>query len=302
MDHRNVRNFAAPDETAEAEKLRSEIINLGGVTVSRDVHAPGWRWSSHVKPLVGTEWCQMRHVGYVLAGRLHVLLSDSREFEVGPGDLAVMPPGHDAWVVGDEPFEFIGWSGVRGWLGALEVGLERIVTTLVMTDIVGSTSLAERVGDRRWGELLAQFADGARDTVAHYRGHLVELTGDGILARFDGALRAVHCAVGLRAAAAELDIPIRAAVHTGEVEMADERLRGLALHEAARMLAFAGAGEIIVSATTRALVSSPGLTLTDQGEHDLRGLEGKHRLFRVELGPVPEGSSAVPPSADASAD
>ncbi len=284
----HVRSFASPDEMAEAEKLRSEIIHLGGMTVSRDVHSPGWRWSSHVKPLVGTEWCQQRHVGYVLAGRLHVLLSDNREFEAGQGDLMVVPSGHDAWVVGDEAFETIGWSGVRGWLGSLEAGLERVVTNLVMTDIVGSTSLAERIGDRSWGELLAQFGDGARDTVAHYRGQLVELTGDGVLARFDGALRAVHCAVALRSAAAELEIPIRAIVHTGEVEVADERLRGLALHEAARMLAVAGAGEIIVSGTTRALLSSPGLNFTDQGEHELRGLQEKYRLYRLEVGSTRE--------------
>ena len=287
MDDSNVRNFSAPDEVAEAEKLRSEIIHLGGTTVSHDVSAPGWRWSSHVKPLVATEWCQRRHLGYVLAGRLHVLLADQREFEIGPGDLMVIPAGHDAWVVGDESFETIAWSGVRGWLGSLEAGLERVVTNLVMTDIVGSTTLAERVGDRSWGELLTQFADGARDTIAHYRGQLVELTGDGVLARFDGALRAVHCAISLRTAAAELDIPIRAVVHSGEVEIADDRLRGVALHEAARMLAVAGAGEIFVSSTTRALVSSPGLVFTDTGEHELRGLQEKYRLYRLDVGSQP---------------
>lgn len=254
------------------------------MTVSHDVHSPGWRWSVHVQPIVGTEWCQLRHVGFVLGGRLHVVLADGREFEAAAGDLMVVPAGHDAWVVGDEPFETIGWSGVRGWLGSLEAGLERVVTNLVMTDIVGSTALAKRLGDRSWGELLAQFTEGARETIAHYRGQLVELTGDGVLARFDGALRAVHCAVALRAAAAHLEIPIRAVVHTGEVEVADGNLRGVALHEAARMLGLAGGGEIVVSATARALASSPGLTFTDLGEHELRGLEGSYRLYRLDLG------------------
>ena len=285
---RDVRNFASPDELAEAEKLRSYIIHVGGMTVSRDVHAPGWRWSSHIKPLVATEWCQQRHVGFVVAGLLHVLMADHSEFELGEGDLMVIPAGHDAWVVGDEEFEVISWAGVRGWLGSLEAGLERVVTTLVMTDIVGSTSLAERVGDRSWGELLAQYGDGARETIAHYRGQLVELTGDGVLARFDGALRAVHCAIALRAAAAQLDVPIRAVVHTGEVEVAEGNLRGLALHEAARMLAIAGAGEIVVSGTTRALVSAPGLVFTDRGEHELRGLQEKYRLYRLDDGSTRE--------------
>ena len=283
-----VRNFGTPDEVAEAELLRSEIIHLGGMTVSHDIHQPGWRWSRHVKPLVGTQWCQLRHAGFVLAGRMHAVLTDGREFEFGPGDLLVIPAGHDAWVVGTKVFESISWSGVRGWLGSLEAGLERVVTNLVMTDIVGSTSLAERIGDRAWGELLAQFGDGARDAIAYYRGQLVELTGDGVLARFDGALRAVHCAVALRASAAALEIPIRAVVHSGEVEIADDRLRGLALHEAARMLALGGAGEVIVSATTRALVSSPDLAFTDWGEHELRGLEGTYRVYRLELGSTPE--------------
>jgi class 3 adenylate cyclase len=254
------------------------------MTVSRDVHQPGWRWSQHVRHLVGTEWCQMRHLGYGLGGRLHVQLADGTEFELGKGDVMVIPGGHDAWVVGDEPFEGIFWSGVRGWLGSLEAGLERVVTTLVMTDIVGSTPLATRLGDRAWGELLEQLTAGARDAVAHYRGTLVELTGDGVLARFDGALRAVHCAIALRGAAAELDVPIRTAVHTGEVEVGDGGLRGVALHEIARMLGLAGAGEIVVSTTTTALTSAPGLEFRDRGEHELRGLPGRYRLYDLVVG------------------
>jgi class 3 adenylate cyclase len=283
MERHYVRSFATPDELAEAEKLRSEVVHLAGTSVSHDVHSPGWRWSSHVKPLVGTDWCQLRHVGVCLGGRLHILLDDGYEFEVAKGDVMIMPASHDAWVVGDEPFEFIGWSGVRGWLGALEAGLERILTTLVMTDIVGSTSIARRLGDRTWGELLGQFTGSARDTVTRYRGQLVELTGDGVLARFDGAVRAVRCAAALRSEAAELDLPIRATVHTGEVEVAEGNLRGVALHESARILALAGEGEIIVSATTRALISDPGIAFQDWGQHELRGLEGTYQLYRLDV-------------------
>ena len=284
MDKRFARSFDTPDEIAQAEQLRSEIIHLAGMSVSRDIHQPGWRWSQHVRHLAGTDWCQMRHVGYVVSGRLHIQLADGTEFEVGPADVMVIPAGHDAWVVGDEPFETIGWSGVRGWLGSLEAGLERVVTTLVMTDMVGSTALAKRLGDRAWGELLEQFTSGARDAIAHYHGTLVEITGDGVLARFDGALRAVHCAIALRAAAAELDVPIRTAVHTGEVEVADGGLRGVALHEIARMLGLAGAGEIVASTTTTALVSASGLQFRDRGEHELRGLPGRYRLYDLDLG------------------
>jgi len=253
------------------------------MTVSHDVQAPGWRWSLHVKPLVGTDRCQLRHIEYALSGRLHVVLDDGYEFEVAQGDVAVIPAGHDAWVVGDQPFESIAWSGVRGWLGGLEAGLERVLVTLVMTDIVASTPLAKRLGDRAWGELLERFNESARDTVVHYRGHVVALTGDGILARFDGTVRALRCAIALRQAAADIELPIRAAVHSGEVELAEGDLRGVAIHEAARILALAGAGEILVSGTTRALASEPGFAFAERGEHELRGLTGAYRLYSLDV-------------------
>ncbi len=253
------------------------------MSVHRDVYQPGWRWSTDVKPIVGTSSCQFRHVGVALRGRCHVVLDDAYEFDVQAGDLVAIPPGHDAWVVGEEPYETIAWAGVRGWLAPLEAGLERVVVNLIMTDIVDSTGLARRLGDQAWGELLGQYVASARDVIAQYRGALVELTGDGVLARFDGALRAVHCAVALRAAAGDLQLPTRTVVRTGEVEVAEDKLRGVALHEAARMLALTGEGEILVSATTRALASEPGLRFDDHGEHRLRGLEGTYRLYRLVL-------------------
>lgn len=282
MDRRYARNFGDPDELAELEKLRSEVIHLAGVTISHDVHEPGWRWSTHVKPIVGADWCQFRHLGYVLKGRMHVLLDDGHEYEVAQGDVMMIPAGHDAWIVGDHPFELLSWAGGRGWLGPLDAGLERVLTTLVMTDIVGSTSLATRLGDRAWGEVLASFTESARDTIARFRGTLVELTGDGVLVRFDGAVRAVKCAAALRSAAAELDLQIRAVVHTGEVEIAEGGLRGVALHESARMLSLAGPGEILVSGTTRALASDPAIAFGDRGSHELRGLEGTYELYALE--------------------
>ena len=93
---RYVRSFSSPDEVIEIEKVRSEIITKGGMTASHDVQQPGWRWSTHVRPLVGTEWCQVRHIGVVLRGRIHYLLEDGSEFDAGPLDLMDIPPGHDA--------------------------------------------------------------------------------------------------------------------------------------------------------------------------------------------------------------
>ncbi len=284
MDRQYTRSFANPDELAEATNVRSEVVYVGGMTISRDVQQPGWRWSVHVRPLVGTEWCQLRHVEYAVRGRLHVLLQDGYEFEVVQGDVAVIPAGHDAWVVGDEPFESIAWSGVRGWMGSLGAGLERVLVTLVMTDIVGSTPLAKRLGDRAWGELIGQYLDAASNTIRRYRGQLVALTGDGVQARFDGAMRAIHCAIALRAEAVDVDIPTRTVVHTGEVEVAEGSLRGVALHEATRMLALAAQNEIVISATTRSLADEPGLGFVDLGEQELRGLPGSYRIYRLQQG------------------
>ena len=115
MDRQLTRSFEHADETAQAPLVRSEIVHLAGITVSRDVQEPGWRWSSHVKPIVQTEWCRFRHLEYAVRGRLHVQLEDGYEYEIVGGQVAVIPPGHDAWVVGDEPFESIAWSGVRGF-------------------------------------------------------------------------------------------------------------------------------------------------------------------------------------------
>lgn len=276
---RYVRNFEEADEVVELETVRSEQLVIGGLTVSRDTQQPGWRWSTHVRPLVGTEWCEVRHVGVMLSGYQAVLLRDGTEFVLGPGDVMDLPAGHDAWVVGDEPVITIGWTGVRTWLAPLESLADRIVATLVFTDIVDSTGIALRLGDRVWGDRLAALESRTSDVLSRYRGRLVKFTGDGTLAMFDGAARAVRCAAALRDAAADLDLPVRAAVHTGEVELADQDIRGLAIHEASRMLEHAGAGEIVVSAMTAGLARDGGIGFEDRGEVELRGLSGPRHLF-----------------------
>ena len=93
-----------PDETREFDKGHIELVNLDGVTIAKVTFEPGWRWSECVKPLVGTNSCQATHIGYGLSGRLHIVMDDVREYESGPGEASVVPPGHDAWVVGDESY------------------------------------------------------------------------------------------------------------------------------------------------------------------------------------------------------
>lgn len=105
------KSLDAPDETRPFEKGRAELVTLGGVTVGRAVLEPGWRWSEHVKPIAGTSSCEVAHAGYVVTGRLRVVMDDGSEGEVGPGDAFVIPPGHDAWTVGDETFISVDFSG-----------------------------------------------------------------------------------------------------------------------------------------------------------------------------------------------
>lgn len=278
---RYVRSFSAPDEVIDLGLVRSQVITFGGLGLSLDVHHPGWRWSTHVKPLVKSDSCQVRHVGFLLRGRMHVLLEDGIEFEAGPMDLVDIPPGHDAWVVGDEPLEILGWTGAKTWLATAARLGERVLATLLFADIVDSTGTAQRMGDVAFGDVLAQFQFRTREVVGDYRGRVVDFAGDGVLATFDGAARAIRCASALHAIAADLNLAMRAAVHAGEVELAEDSIRGIAIHEASRILAVAHSGETLVSETIATLARDAGAEFEDRGEHELRGLPGARRLFAV---------------------
>ncbi|MDH4141682.1 MAG: adenylate/guanylate cyclase domain-containing protein, partial [Chloroflexota bacterium] len=192
-----------------------------------------------------------------------------------------IPPGHDAWVIGEEPLETIAWTGARGWLAPLESLSERILATVLFTDIVDSTGTALRLGDRAWADSMATYESRTREVLERFRGREVKMTGDGVLATFDGAARAVHCAVALRSGAADLGLAIRASLHTGEIERAGSDIRGVAIHEASRTLGLAGAGEILISAVTAGLAADAGITFEDRGEHELRGLSGLRRIYAV---------------------
>jgi mannose-6-phosphate isomerase-like protein (cupin superfamily) len=106
------RSLDTPDETRKFENGHTNIVNLGGgVVVGRATFEPGWRWSNDVKPIAGTDSCQVHHVGYIISGRMHVVMDDGTEGEAGPGDAVVIAPGHDAWIVGDEPCVIVDWAG-----------------------------------------------------------------------------------------------------------------------------------------------------------------------------------------------
>ena len=105
------KTFGTPDETRSFTNGRVDLLQIGGGVVGRLTLEPGWRWSEHVKPLAGTEWCEAPHFQYHVAGQLHVVMADGREFDAGPGDVTALPSGHDAWVVGDEPVVVVDFFG-----------------------------------------------------------------------------------------------------------------------------------------------------------------------------------------------
>jgi class 3 adenylate cyclase/pimeloyl-ACP methyl ester carboxylesterase len=162
---------------------------------------------------------------------------------------------------------------------------ERVLATIMFTDIVGSTDLAAAIGDARWRDLLAEHNRIVRDQLERFRGQEVKTTGDGFLAMFDGPARAIRCGVAISAAVRSLDISVRAGIHTGEIEVADEDLGGIAVHIGARVSAQAGPDEVLVSSTVKDLVVGSGITFVDRGVHALKGVPGEWRLFAVASGP-----------------
>jgi class 3 adenylate cyclase len=163
----------------------------------------------------------------------------------------------------------------------------RVLATVLFTDIVGSTQQARRLGDRRWRELLNVHDELARRLVEQAGGRLVKTTGDGILATFDGPGRGIHCAIALRDQLRGIEVQIRAGLHVGEVELRDGDVGGMAVHIAARVMAAAQPGEILVSRTVRDLVVGSDLVLDDRGTRPLKGVGGDWQLFAVHRGGDP---------------
>jgi class 3 adenylate cyclase len=275
------RSFGRPDEVRTFDHGRIELVNLGEESVGRQVLDPGWRWSTHVQPIVGTAYCEFHHLGIVFSGRLHVEMADGTVMEVGPESAYEIPPGHDAWVVGDVPYVTVHWSGIRSFGAPLLATGDRVLTTVLFTDIVGSTEVAARIGDARWDTLLATHNERVRRVIERFQGVDVKATGDGFLARFDAPARALASAQAMRGTAASLDLQIRAAVHTGEVELVGDDIHGLTVHVASRLLALAEPGEILASATTRGLVDGSGFGFEDRGRHELKGIDGAREVFAL---------------------
>ena len=255
-------------------------VALGESEIGRWEFQPGWHWANDVKPIVGTDSCQNRHVGVCVTGILHVRLDDGTELEIGPDDAYEIPPGHDGWVVGDQPFVTYEWTSSRVFARSPDED-DAIVVTMLFTDIVGSTATLERIGDKAWHDLLVEHNAAMREQIAHHRGREFDTSGDGFLVMFEGAARAVRCGRGMIKAANALGLHLRAGCHTGEVIFVAGYAHGVAVHTTARVVALAGVDEIIVSATTRDLLNPNDFALEPAGSFELKGLTGAREVFRV---------------------
>ena len=172
---------------------------------------------------------------------------------------------------------------VTGHRDSASPDLERVLATVLFTDIVDSTQRAAQMGDEKWRKLLDQHDRVAGQTVENHRGKLVKSTGDGILATFDGPGRAVRCALSFGAAARQLGLPLRAGLHTGEIEVRGRDIGGITVHAAARVMAQSGSNEVLVSRVVTDLVAGAGLKFSERGSFELKGLPGRWDLFAASM-------------------
>ena len=185
-----------------------------------------------------------------------------------------LPFGEDADRIIDEIEEFL--TGSRH-----EPELDRVLATVLFTDIVGSTERATQLGDQRWRDLLQSHHGAVRRELTRFRGREIDTAGDGFFATFDGPARGVRCAQAIGSALQPLGVQVRAGLHTGECEIMGDKVAGIAVNIGARVAALASANEVLVSSTVKDLVSGSGLHFNDRGSHRLKGIEGDWRLYSV---------------------
>ena len=210
--------------------------------------------------------------GRALAG----LIPGARYIEYPEGDHGFWTGDTEALLGDIEEF-------VTGQRDGAAIDLDRILATILFTDIAGSTKIAVELGDQRWRRLLDEHDRLSRQIVERHRGTLVKTTGDGILATFDGPGRAVRCALALKTAAGDIGAPLRAGLHTGEIETRGRDVGGFAVHAAARVMGQSQPGEVLVSRVVTDLVAGTGLCFSERGSHELKGLPGRWDLFAASL-------------------
>ena len=275
------RIFGEPDDIREVPFGRLETYDMGDMRVGRSILEPGWRWSESIKPIARTELCEFHHLGLCLSGSSRIRMREGAELVIEEGQFYEIPPGHDAWVTGDVPWVTVDWYPSTAFARPEGGAFDRIVATLLITDIVDSTGRALSIGDAPWRDLLARHAQIVRGHLDRFRGREVTTTGDGFVAVFDGAERAIRAAQEIGRALDVIGLEVRAGVHTGEIELDGDNVRGVAVHIAARVAALADPGEVYASWATRELLAGSPIGFVDRGLHDLKGLAEQRRLYVV---------------------
>jgi DNA-binding NarL/FixJ family response regulator len=257
------------DTAASAPVRVSAAISVGAAEVgsTRVTEAAGPRW---VYGVTGQPVERASALARSAAGAAVLVTGDAA---------AVVSDRFRLEPAGDAAYRVLGLTAGDGKIDAARSPLDRRVRTVLVTDIVGSTITAERIGDRAWGELVTAHERATRDELVLFGGDEIDTTGDGFVASFDSPAAAIHCALAVVDRVAALGLAIRAGIHTGEIEYVEGTPRGIALHVASRIAAKADGGEILVSSTTRELAAGARLAFADRGEHVLRGMSESRRLY-----------------------
>jgi class 3 adenylate cyclase len=273
-------NLADPAHQRKIGRGVGTMNPIGPLIVGRAQLEPGWRWSIDLAPIVGTPSCQAHHLQVLLAGRLGVRLDDGEEAEFGPLDTFEIPPGHDTWVIGDDPVDLLDISGNVEDFG-LPATTSRAVATLLMSDIVDSTAHLASVGDLAWRQTLANHDRVVRAELRRAQAREITTTGDGFLAEYASAAAALESALRICRSVEAIGVQARLGVHTGEIERVGDDVRGLAVHTTARVMSMAGPSEVLTTITSRLLAGSGSFTFESRGEQQLKGLPGPIELFHV---------------------
>ena len=233
----------------------------------------------HLRSRLPTLWSKsylVTSVGHVSAATIGRYIAEHIE-----GARFVEFPGADHLICTEDPEAVV--DEIEEFLTGAKPARppERMLATVLFTDIVDSTATAAKLGDRSWGELLDRHDALVRARVENHQGRVVNWTGDGVLAMFDGPTRAIESARAIVAAAPSLGIEVRAGLHSGECELRGDHLGGMAVHIGARVSARAGAGEVLVSSTLKDLVVGSGIEFDDRGTAELKGVPGEWRLYAL---------------------
>jgi class 3 adenylate cyclase/pimeloyl-ACP methyl ester carboxylesterase len=204
----------------------------------------------------------------------------ARHLELPGADHAIFAGGWESYAQALEKFLQEAWSDEA----IAEPETDRVLATILFTDIVGSTAKAVELGDARWRELLESHHAVVRRLLVRHRGTELDTAGDGFFASFDGPARAIHCASAITESVRDLGLEVRAGLHTGECERTNNKIGGIAVHIGARVAAQADAGEVVVSSTVKDLVAGSGIAFRERGTAELKGVPGEWRLFAVESG------------------